>query len=529
LAAISQLPISTDYEKNAFGEDPRGDALQAVIENMMAQNPQSALSALESQHFGAYSGDLIPFLYGELAKVNPSATAAAALNLPTSSLRNAVMASVAESWADQDPAGALAWVNGLPLLPDSLRNGFMASVAESWAAQDPAGALAWANGLPAGQAKNDAVKSVIDTMSEQDPSGAAAYLLQLPSGSNREAILGQVAYNWARSDPAELLAWAGQNLTGSDYDTVAGNALSHIGATDPTAEVAALAQISDPKVVNAAIPYLAYVWAEQDRPAALAWAQALPADNADARNSALSRILSDWTPNDPASAAAYVQTLITDASFGGLADQVINSWGRSDPQAALAWVESLPPGSAQNQAMQTALAQLANVNPQAALDAAGQLTGGTKDRAQTNIFDTWSGEQPAEAAAALTSMNGTYFSGTTLNTVTATVARNWLNQDPQAATQWINTLPPGASRDNAVEQIISTVGQNDPASTLAWALSIGDPSARNAQVVQLATQWSGQNPAAAAAAAQNALNNLTGLTTVQTSALQKVAAQAPAH
>ncbi|MGA2052251.1 MAG: hypothetical protein ABSH19_02950, partial [Opitutales bacterium] len=236
LAAISQLPT---------GQDVRGNALTAVIENMMAQDPQSALSALVSQRFGAYSNDVIQSLYGELAKVNPSATAAAALNLPTSSLRNAVMASVAGSWAAQDPAGALAWVNGLPLMPDSLRNAVMTSVAESWAAQDPAGALAWANGLPAGQAKNDAVKSVIDTMSEQDPSGAAAYLLQLPDSSNREAILGQVTYNWAQSDPVGLLAWASQNLTGHDYNTVVGNALRHIGATDPTAEVAALAQISD--------------------------------------------------------------------------------------------------------------------------------------------------------------------------------------------------------------------------------------------------------------------------------------------
>jgi hypothetical protein len=405
----------------------------------------------------------------------------------------------------------------------------MASVAESWAAQDPAGALAWANSLPVGQAKNDAVKSVVETMSEQDPSGAAAYLLQLPGSSNREAILGQVTYNWARSDPAGLLAWASQNLTGHDYNTVVDNALSHIGATDPTAEVAALAQISDPKVVNAAIPYLARIWAEQDGPAALAWAQALPVDNAQVRSSALSSVLYTWTINDPVSAAAYVQTLTTDASFGDLANMVLNSWGRSDPQAALAWVESLPPGSAQTQAMETALAQLANVAPQAALDAAGQLTGDAKGNAQANIFDTWSAGQPAEAAAALANTNGTFFNGATLNTVTATVARNWLNQDPQAATQWINTLPPGAPRDNAVEQIISTVGQSDPASVYNWALSIGDPSARNAQVVKLATKWSSQNPTAAAAAAQNALNNLTGVTQAQTLELQKIAAQAPAH
>jgi len=47
-------------------------------------------------------------------------------------------------------------------------------------------------------------------------------------------------------------------------------------------------------------------------------------------------------------------------------------------------------------------------------------------------------------------------------------------------------------------------------------------------MVKLATQWSNQNPAAAAAAAQNALSNLSGLTPAQQTALQKVVAKAPA-
>jgi hypothetical protein len=336
LAAISQLPTSTDYEKNAFGVDPRGDALIAVIENMLAQDPQAALSALGSLHFGAYLGDTIPYLYGEVTSVNPSAATAAALNLPLSSVRNAAMASVAGSWA----------------------------------AQDPAGALAWANGLPDGQAKNDAVKSVIETMGMQDPSAAATYLLQLPSNGNREAMLNDATYNWAKADSTGLLTWASQNLTGNDYNTAVGNALHVMSETDPTAEVAALAQISDPKVVNAAIPVLAWSWAQVDVQAALAWAQALPADNAEVRNTALSRILGVWTLSDPVSTAAYIQTLTSDASFGNLTDmvldRVLDSWDHSDPQAALAWVESLPPSPAQNKAMETARAQLAQVNPQAA-------------------------------------------------------------------------------------------------------------------------------------------------------------------
>jgi len=117
--------------------------------------------------------------------------------------------------------------------------------------------------------------------------------------------------------------------------------------------------------------------------------------------------------------------------------------------------------------------------------------------------------------------------GSNLDTATANVAKSWLTQDPNAASQWIDTLPQGSARDGAVTQIIATVGKNDPAAAFNWAVSIGNETTRDAQVVKLATQWSKQNPAAAASAIQNALGNLSGLTADQQASLQKLAAKAP--
>jgi hypothetical protein len=70
------------------------------------------------------------------------------------------------------------------------------------------------------------------------------------------------------------------------------------------------------------------------------------------------------------------------------------------------------------------------------------------------------------------------------------------------------------------------VGRTDPASVFPWAVSLGDETERNAQVVAMATQWSKQNPAAAAAAVQGTMNSLTNLTSDQQTALQKVMDQA---
>jgi hypothetical protein len=117
--------------------------------------------------------------------------------------------------------------------------------------------------------------------------------------------------------------------------------------------------------------------------------------------------------------------------------------------------------------------------------------------------------------------------GDDLNNATANVAKSWLQQDPNAASQWVDTLPQGSAKDAAINQIITSVGTNDPASAFTWATSISDPTARDAQVVNVATQWSKQNPTAAANAAQNALSNLSGLSDAQQTSLQKIAQKAP--
>jgi hypothetical protein len=370
-------------------------------------------------------------------------------------------------------------------------------------------------------------------MSNQDPVAATALAANLSSGVtgyvmggySRNGLLQSVASNWANQDPAAALTWADQTLNGAAYDSVTQTVLKQMGQTDPASEAAALAQISDPNVVNQSIPDLATAWAQQDVQAALTWAQSLPTTNNDVRQTALNDVLNSWTATDPAGAAAYLQqNLTSDPDFGKLAAQVATSWGNNDPQAALTWAQSLPAGAAQNTALVAAVTQLANVDPDTAWADAERLTGNSQSQALGNVISAMANQDPDEAADAL----GDLPAGTDLDAATTNVATNWLRQDPDEASQWIATLPTGSARDGAVTQLVSTLSKTDPDTAYDWAASISDPTTRNNQVVNLATQWSNQNPAAAAAAAQNALDNLAGLSESQQKALQKIAAKASA-
>ncbi len=184
---------------------------------------------------------------------------------------------------------------------------------------------------------------------------------------------------------------------------------------------------------------------------------------------------------------------------------------------------ALPPGAERDNALMKTLAAYAAVDGPTALAESVELTGGNRGRARIQIFDAWSAAQPADAAAALINNAGLFSSATTFNTITADVAKNWLNQDPAAAVKWIDALPKGGQRDNAVAQIVSVYAQSDPATALTWADTITGPAIRNQQTVQLVGQWAAQDPAAAAAAARSALNNLTGMTDAQVLQLRGIA------
>jgi hypothetical protein len=84
------------------------------------------------------------------------------------------------------------------------------------------------------------------------------------------------------------------------------------------------------------------------------------------------------------------------------------------------------------------------------------------------------------------------------------VASVWVFQDPQAASAWMNTLPPGQQRDMAVVQLIASQVAKDPAATLQWANTIATDTARADQVQQVVMTWAKTDPAAALDALKSA-------------------------
>jgi hypothetical protein len=185
-------------------------------------------------------------------------------------------------------------------------------------------------------------------------------------------------------------------------------------------------------------------------------------------------------------------------------------------QAALAQAQALPAGTDRDTAMKNvesafkdSLIALAAQDPQAAWDAAQNMPDDShSSRLLTlrGILQAWSSTNPAKAAALMTEANMTEASDNATNTA-AIIESNWIKQDSVAASQWINTLPPGNTRDSAIQALVQVVKDTDPAGAMTWTDTMTDFSTRGNMITKIVQEWAKTDPAAAT---QAVLNRTTG-------------------
>jgi hypothetical protein len=78
------------------------------------------------------------------------------------------------------------------------------------------------------------------------------------------------------------------------------------------------------------------------------------------------------------------------------------------------------------------------------------------------------------------------------------VGESWGRADAPAASEWLNTLPPGAERDAAIGEFVRGTFATDPAAALTWSASIADDGKRARRFAELYPKWLKSDAAAAA-------------------------------
>ncbi len=185
---------------------------------------------------------------------------------------------------------ATSWAEGLP--EGAIKASAFDRVAESFAEQDPAGAADWVKSHAGNEYAERAVREVAEELGREDPGEAVRWLGELPEASQNSAI-GQSMERWAKKDPVA----AGEYLTDMPQSATRDNAVSsyarEVDGSDPQIAAEWAGSIQNEEMRTDTLNAVARSWVRSEPEEARAWLpnSGLPAEQQE-------RILSDADRRD---------------------------------------------------------------------------------------------------------------------------------------------------------------------------------------------------------------------------------------
>ena len=132
---------------------------------------------------------------------------------------------------------------------------------------------------------------------------------------------------------------------------------------------------------------------------------------------------------------------LEEAAQRDIASEVAERWASTNPEEAAEWIVNLPESHhIKHEAAQRVADRWASANPQAAAEWAIELPESDNIRRQA----------------------------------VERVADRWLKYDSLSASEWIADMPAGEAQDAATGELVRNISDNDPASALSWANSVGN-------------------------------------------------------
>ncbi len=211
---------------------------------------------------------------------------------------------------------------------------------------------------------------------------------------------------------------------------------------------------------------------------------------------------SDWAESDQKAAFAWANQQTDHKIKSAILVGVISSWGKTDLKGALAYVETLPPGVLLDR--DNTISEAFTKNCQAARGYQGALAmmrslpaGRDKELAAEGISGYMANEDPRAAWDLASGIADSGLRPRAEQRVFIALRFGSLSADPDAASQWMQSLPPGPPKDTLSEIISGPMAVNHPQAAFDIAAGIGDSNRRTKAQKKVVEQWSKKDPAAA--------------------------------
>ena len=483
LDVVGHSPEAIARIADALPEVDRLNFTFDAIARTALSDPGSAIQmALELNDFPVQS-EAMRRIARTLASLDPRSALDHGRRIVNYDLGDEYRSAVFGVWADNDPAGFLAFVGSAQ--PADIRgSGDAFAIA---ATIQPEYLLAMQDRIPQ-SVRLTAQRAALDVLVKRDTGAALAHLRSLPAGSARDSLYRSTAESYAEQDLEGALAWADSLQPPSD--SAMNGVLWVLAKSDPV------------RGVDVLITKL----------------QAGGGPNAgfDAN-----LILQAFTPGPPELMSIVAQRLsrVENAAIATMFDNFVNDWAGNDPEGAFEWAlanADLQTGSS----LLFVAGSLASANPELAMQAADRIPPDMRDtwirmvarelgRGNVDTALQWISRyqgQPVYAdafgavleavalrgevrdPASLAQLLGQQSAEVRANSV-AVVANAWAEQDPAAAADWIErvelTEATEQRRQPAYSNVAARWAEQDAAAAEDWVLGLAEGEARDSALGSL--------------------------------------------
>ena len=172
---------------------------------------------------------------------------------------------------------------------------------------------------------------------------------------------------------------------------------------------------------------------------------------------------------------------------------VLDNWMRTNLQGAFNWVCGLPDVDSRERALEKIIPALAADNAQSTLVRLNDLKPAPDERIYKLLFERWAANDPVQAIQQRQQIPD-HDAG---EDILCAIMTAWVNQQPDAALDWVKSQPDSESKTTALETCIGELAKKDVPRALALAESLPEGTGRNMVIVGLFNDWAVRDPKAA--------------------------------
>ena len=247
---------------------------------------------------------------------------------------------------------------------------------------------------------------------------------------------------------------------------------------DPKAAWEEVTNLLDPNNVShsRALSNIARQWYEQDGFNVLDEISESALDF-EIKNNMIRQLLWEAAEENPAQAFQYALNMPSEGRFSPTLYSVVSQWSQSDPQAAFQAVRAIEKSGLRDQLQRSVVGNWARQEPWYVLENLDDFPTNTHDNARSTAIREIARTSPKEAAElALEHTEGMRYSN-----LPSTVLYEWLEQDVEAAINWVYNGPVKDEHRYAwVQALTSRLVESDPRRAFDLAVKFDIPEDSNA-------------------------------------------------